>query len=114
MQALSELPGLAGIGSRLWDVFVPWFVVVATGVGTGILAACLDVLSAWLSDLRSGLCRDTWWMSKSTCCAGLDCEYSPTFSDGGKADLLNVQWARRVTDGGPGARSSAATSCGSR
>ena len=71
---MSEIPGLGGVGARLWDVFVPWLVVVATGVGTGTLAACLDILSAWLSDLRSGLCRDTWWMSKATCCAGLDCE----------------------------------------
>ncbi|KAM0750700.1 hypothetical protein T439DRAFT_325753 [Meredithblackwellia eburnea MCA 4105] len=72
VQDLLEIPGLAGVGARLWDVITPWLVVVATGVATGVLAACLDVLSSWLSDLRSGVCTDTWWMSKGACCTGLD------------------------------------------
>ena len=63
---------MSGVGARLWDVMVPWLVVVAAGVATGILAAGLDILSAWLSDLRFGVCRDMWWMSKGVCCTGLD------------------------------------------
>lgn len=44
------------------------------GIGTGVVASCLDILSAWLTDLRGGVCRDTWWMSKAVCCTGLDRE----------------------------------------
>lgn len=60
---------------RLWDSTLPWLVVAATGIGTGVLAAGLDILSAWLSDLRFGVCRDMWWMSKGVCCTGLDGEW---------------------------------------
>lgn len=63
-----------GVTARLWDSAIPWLVVVATGIGTGGVASCLDILSAWLSDLRMGVCRDTWWMSKGVCCMGLDRE----------------------------------------
>ncbi|ORY65634.1 chloride channel [Leucosporidium creatinivorum] len=69
---LAELKGLRGVSERLWDSAIPWLVVVATGIGTGAVASCLDILSAWLSDLRMGVCRDRWWMSKGVCCMGLD------------------------------------------
>ncbi|KAK4047397.1 chloride channel [Microbotryomycetes sp. JL201] len=72
LQALAELPGLGGVFARLWDATIPWIVVVATGLGTGLVASTLDVLSAWLSDLRFGVCNDAWWMSQAMCCAGLD------------------------------------------
>lgn len=72
VQALRELQGLKGVTARLWDSTIPWLVVVATGLGTGAVASCLDILSAWLSDLRMGVCRDTWWMSRNVCCMGLD------------------------------------------
>ncbi|GAA5830043.1 hypothetical protein JCM3766R1_006747 [Sporobolomyces carnicolor] len=69
---LASLPGLRGVGSRVWDQAKPWLVVVLTGIATGTIASCLDVLSSWLSDLRLGVCRDMWWMSRNLCCAGLD------------------------------------------
>jgi hypothetical protein len=47
-----------------------------TGIATGTIASCLDVLSSWLSDLRLGVCRDMWWMSRNLCCAGLDRKFS--------------------------------------
>ncbi|GAA5956912.1 hypothetical protein JCM3765_006638 [Sporobolomyces pararoseus] len=69
---LAALPGLRGVGARIWDQAKPWLVVVLTGIATGTIASCLDVLSSWLSDLRLGVCRDMWWMSRNLCCAGLD------------------------------------------
>lgn len=65
-------PGLRGVSARLWHASEPWVVVVVTGVVTGAIASCLDILSAWLSDLRLGVCKDMWWMSRGLCCAGLD------------------------------------------
>ncbi|GAA5827847.1 hypothetical protein JCM5353_005667 [Sporobolomyces roseus] len=69
---LASLPGLRGVAARIWDQAKPWLVVVLTGIATGTIASCLDVLSSWLSDLRLGVCRDMWWMSRHLCCAGLD------------------------------------------
>ncbi|BGP01071.1 Anion/proton exchange transporter GEF1 [Rhodotorula toruloides] len=65
-------PGIRGVVVRLWVASKPWVVVVLTGMATGVIASCLDILSAWLSDLRLGACRDMWWMSRGLCCAGLD------------------------------------------
>jgi chloride channel 3/4/5 len=70
--------GLHGVVLRLWEGAKPWLVVVLIGVLTGAVASCLDILSAWLSDLRLGGCRDMWWMSRGLCCAGLDRAF-PTF-----------------------------------
>ncbi|BGP25738.1 chloride channel [Rhodotorula toruloides] len=67
-----SVPGQRGVIARLWDASKPWVVVVLTGMATGVIASCLDILSAWLSDLRLGACRDMWWMSRGLCCAGLD------------------------------------------
>ncbi|KAK4055889.1 chloride channel [Microbotryomycetes sp. JL221] len=72
LQQLQHLPGLKGVSSRLWDATIPWLVIVATGLATGLVASSLDVLSAWLSDMRFGICKDSWWMSQAMCCAGLD------------------------------------------
>lgn len=74
IQLLSELGGIRGLIQRLWDNTIPWIVVVAIGIGTGVLAATLDILTSWLTDLRYGACTDTWWMNKSVCCTGLDGE----------------------------------------
>ncbi|BGP17587.1 chloride channel [Rhodosporidiobolus nylandii] len=69
---LSSIAGVRGVVLRLWEGAKPWLVVVLTGMLTGVVASCLDILSAWLSDLRLGACRDMWWMSRGLCCAGLD------------------------------------------
>lgn len=61
-----------GVGARLWDAAVPWIVVVVTGLGTGLIASCLAILTAWLEDLRTGRCYDSWWLSRAGCCMGLD------------------------------------------
>ncbi|KAG0659416.1 hypothetical protein C6P46_005193 [Rhodotorula mucilaginosa] len=69
---IDSRPGLRGVVGRLWAATEPWVVVVVTGVVVGTIASCLDILSAWLSDLRLGACKDMWWMSRGLCCAGLD------------------------------------------
>ncbi|SCZ87864.1 BZ3500_MvSof-1268-A1-R1_Chr2-3g05332 [Microbotryum saponariae] len=71
-QALQQVLGVRGIMTRIWDATIPWIVVVATGLATGLVASCLDILSAWLSDLRTGKCSDAWWLSEAACCTGLD------------------------------------------
>lgn len=74
---IDSQPGLRGVVGRLWAATEPWVVVVVTGVVVGTIASCLDILSAWLSDLRLGACKDMWWMSRGLCCAGLDRTFVP-------------------------------------
>ncbi|GAA5860911.1 hypothetical protein JCM3774_003185 [Rhodotorula dairenensis] len=69
---IDSQPGLRGVAARLGAAAEPWVVVVVTGILTGAIASALDILSAWLSDLRLGACKDMWWMSRGLCCAGLD------------------------------------------
>lgn len=69
---IDSQPGLRGVAARLGAAAEPWVVVVVTGIVTGAIASALDILSAWLSDLRLGACKDMWWMSRGLCCAGLD------------------------------------------
>lgn len=105
-------PGLRGVIVRLWDASKPWVVVVLTGMATGVIASCLDILSAWLSDLRLGACRDMWWMSRGLCCAGLDRALALSWSQRSlRTDKRAVvQRKRRAVHGGHGVRSSATRS----
>ncbi|KZS94576.1 Cl-channel protein [Sistotremastrum niveocremeum HHB9708] len=49
-----------------------WFVIVITGVGVGVVGAFLDILVAWLGDLRVGRCTYGFFYSQSQCCKGYD------------------------------------------
>ena len=57
---------------RIYDVCCSWFIIVTTGLLVGFTAAYLDVVSAWLSDLRQGVCRDSFWLDRNSCCMGLE------------------------------------------
>jgi chloride channel 3/4/5 len=51
-----------------------WLVLVATGVAVGILAACIDIASNWLGDIKTGYCQSggSFYLNKSFCCWGYD------------------------------------------
>lgn len=60
---------------RLLDSLQPWIVTVVSGVLVGLTAAYLDLLSVWISDVRTGICREQPFLSRSACCTGLDRAY---------------------------------------
>lgn len=93
LQVLGEASGLQGSIARVLDATIPWLVVVATGVLTGILAASIDICSIYLSDLREGVCVDAFWMSRSICCMGLDGEFARILLERRYA-TDEAQWAR--------------------
>lgn len=45
-----------------------YFVLVAMGIGAGIIAAGLDLCVEWLSDLKFGVCTRGWYLTKEMCC----------------------------------------------
>ncbi|KAF8587856.1 hypothetical protein K439DRAFT_1645720 [Ramaria rubella] len=69
---LSSHHGLRGLLLPLWDNSCVWLVLIGTGLGVGVIGAWLDVLVAWLSDLRQGRCAYGFFYNQVSCCSGLD------------------------------------------
>ncbi|KAF9893738.1 hypothetical protein FE257_009908 [Aspergillus nanangensis] len=67
--------GLAGHARRLLEAGNVWFVLITTGVMVGIIAACIDISSNWLGDLKTGYCKNgrgggRFYLNRSFCCWG--------------------------------------------
>lgn len=80
----SKAPGLSGYARRLLEASNVWVVLIATGVLVGIIAACIDITSDWLGDLKTGYCKNgpgggKFYLNRSFCCWGHD----------GKISVLN-------------------------
>lgn len=41
----------------------------STGIGIGLNAALISIITVWLSDLKMGYCTTGWWLSQKFCCA---------------------------------------------
>lgn len=57
----------------LWEAYdagQAWIVVTLVGLCIGINAACLNILTEFLSDLKTGHCSRGWYLNKSFCCWG--------------------------------------------
>ncbi|OQO13531.1 hypothetical protein B0A48_01760 [Cryoendolithus antarcticus] len=54
----ANAPGLVGQLKVLVDASQIWWVLVATGVAVGGIAAGIDVASDWLGDLKTGVCSN--------------------------------------------------------
>ncbi|QRV88650.1 ClC voltage-gated chloride channel protein [Ceratobasidium sp. AG-Ba] len=64
--------GLRGIMLPLLDQSRVWMVLIATGISVGFVGAWLDVLVAWLGDIRTGRCSYGFFYNEIACCSGLD------------------------------------------
>ncbi|KAG2413299.1 hypothetical protein HFD88_002488 [Aspergillus terreus] len=67
--------GLVGHARRLLDAGNVWLVLITTGVLVGIIAACIDITSNWLGDLKTGYCKNgpgggKFYLNRSFCCWG--------------------------------------------
>lgn len=45
-----------------------YLVLCVTGVGAGFIAAGLDLVVEWLSDLKFGFCARSWFLTREVCC----------------------------------------------
>lgn len=68
--------GLLGYAQRLLDASQEWIILVLTGLLVGALAACIDITTDWLGDLKGGYCSRVrggeFYLNKHFCCFGLD------------------------------------------
>lgn len=45
-----------------------YLVLCLTGIGAGIIAAGLDLVVEWLSGIKFGYCRRSWFLTRDVCC----------------------------------------------
>ena len=72
----SQAVGVFGYARQLYDASQVWLILIGAGLASGVLAACIDVASDWLADLKTGYCRNgpgggRFYLNKGFCCWGL-------------------------------------------
>ncbi|KAJ3319691.1 glycerol ethanol, ferric requiring protein [Boothiomyces sp. JEL0866] len=51
-----------------------WVLLGVIAIAIGLLVSWIDVVSAYLSDFKRGVCLTEWYLSKDICCKGLERE----------------------------------------
>ncbi|KAK3671966.1 chloride channel [Recurvomyces mirabilis] len=74
-QLTDNTPGLLGQLKLLADASQVWWILVATGISVGGIAAGIDVASDWMGDLKQGMCSNVesggkFYLSRPFCCWG--------------------------------------------
>lgn len=69
--------GVIGYARRLIDASQVWIVLLLTGMAVGAVAACINVTTDWLGDLKEGYCSSGpegghFYLNKAFCCYGYD------------------------------------------
>ncbi|OAX84400.1 hypothetical protein ACJ72_01232 [Emergomyces africanus] len=69
--------GLLGYVRKALDASHIWVILIITGIAVGVIAACIDIASNWLGDIKTGYCRTggeggRFYLNKSFCCWGYD------------------------------------------
>ncbi|KIW88589.1 uncharacterized protein Z519_10635 [Cladophialophora bantiana CBS 173.52] len=74
---LAHHTGLVGNLRQLLDASHVWFVLVASGISVGCVAAFINITSDWLGDIKTGYCKKgvgggDFYLNKQFCCWGHD------------------------------------------
>lgn len=56
--------------SDSYDSGQAWLVVTLVGACIGLNAACLNIMTEFLGDLKTGYCSQHWYLNKEFCCWG--------------------------------------------
>ena len=80
----AQAVGLVGRVTQVIDASKVWVILLVTGIACGVLAGSIDVISDWLSDLKSGFCDSNngdgrFYLNKSFCCWGYNGKVYPFF-----------------------------------
>lgn len=65
--------------STLYEAAQTWLVLALVGAAIGLNAALISIITAWLSDLKMGYCRQGWWLNQKFCC--WEIEANPNFQN---------------------------------
>lgn len=70
---------LEGRWTRFIYNFKIYIVLIAVGIGAGLIAAALDISVEWLSDIKFGICTRAWYLPSEMCCRfaeeGIPCTF---------------------------------------
>ncbi len=68
-----ERDGVMGWRRKLWEAYdaaQAWIVITIVGVVIGLIAAALNIITEWLSDIKVGYCTTAWYLNEDFCCYG--------------------------------------------
>jgi chloride channel 3/4/5 len=68
-----ERDGAMGWRRKLWesyDAAQAWIVITLVGIAIGLVAAALNIITEWLSDIKMGYCTTAWYLNEGFCCYG--------------------------------------------
>lgn len=73
----SSASGLIGHAQHLLDASQVWIILLLTGISVGAIAAFINIVSDWLSDLKLGYCSSGpegghFYLNRGFCCYGYD------------------------------------------
>ncbi|KAF2721510.1 hypothetical protein K431DRAFT_284890 [Polychaeton citri CBS 116435] len=76
-QLAASAPGLLGQLRLAADASQVWWILIATGIAVGAIAAGIDVASDWLGDMKTGVCSNVqdggkFYLNKVFCCWGVE------------------------------------------
>ncbi|KAK0164846.1 hypothetical protein PV328_003417 [Microctonus aethiopoides] len=69
------------------DAWSGWLCVLLVGLFTGVAAGIIDIGASWMTDLKSGICPEAFWLNKEQCCWS----YNETSFDGENCSQW-LQW----------------------
>ena len=64
---------MLGWRRKLWesyDAAQAWIVITLVGIVIGLNAAALNIITEWLSDIKTGYCTTAWYLNEGFCCYG--------------------------------------------
>ncbi|KAJ3273368.1 glycerol ethanol, ferric requiring protein, partial [Borealophlyctis nickersoniae] len=83
-----------------FEISESWLLTSLVGISIGLVAGWIDVVAAWLTDIRVGFCRTEWYVSRTICCMSvgtasaheLGCEDWTDWSGGifGRSDIYII------------------------
>ncbi|XP_065182931.1 H(+)/Cl(-) exchange transporter 5-like [Sycon ciliatum] len=62
--------GYADKLKKSYDASSGWIIVLLVGMATGFAAGVIDIGTTWMSDLKEGVCMDSFYFNKEACCFG--------------------------------------------
>ncbi|KAK9322995.1 chloride channel [Lipomyces orientalis] len=65
----------ATVLAHLWELYESiqgWIVVSCIGASIGTIAAMLNIITEWLSDIKLGYCTTAFYLNESFCCSGAE------------------------------------------
>lgn len=86
-QAALRDPSWKNLLRTVYDAGQVWLVLALVGACIGLNAACLNIMTEYLGDMKTGYCSTAWYLNKEFCCWGES-------DEGGCGDW--IPWSSRL------------------